>query len=43
MLSDTFAGISPDSVPAFVLCQIIGGALGYLTARTLYPHPKDHP
>jgi glycerol uptake facilitator-like aquaporin len=41
-LSDTFAGISPGSVPAFLLCQAIGGALGYLTARTLYPHPKDH-
>jgi glycerol uptake facilitator-like aquaporin len=41
-LSDTFAGISPASVPAFLLCQAIGGALGYLTARALYPHPKDH-
>jgi arsenate reductase len=43
MLSDTFAGINPASVPAFLACQIIGGALGYLTARTLYPQPKDHP
>ena len=43
MLSDTFAGISPASVPMFLVAQIIGGALGYLTARTLYPHPKDHP
>ena len=42
MLSDTFAGISPVSVPAFLACQAIGGALGYLTARTLYPEPKDH-
>jgi arsenate reductase len=41
MLSDTFAGISPASVPGFLACQVIGGALGYLTARTLYP--KDHP
>jgi glycerol uptake facilitator-like aquaporin len=41
-LSDTFAGISPGSVPAFLLCQAIGGALGYLTARTLYPQRKDH-
>jgi glycerol uptake facilitator-like aquaporin len=39
VLSDTFAGISPGSVPAFLACQIIGGALGYLTARTLYPQP----
>jgi glycerol uptake facilitator-like aquaporin len=43
MLSDTFAGISPASVPAFLVAQIIGGALGYLTARTLYPNPKDRP
>ena len=38
MLSDTFAGISPASVPMFLASQAIGGALGYLTARTLYPH-----
>ena len=43
MLSDTFAGINPASVPVFLVCQIIGGALGYLTARTLYPHTKDQP
>ncbi len=42
-LSDTFAGINPASVPAFLACQIIGGALGYLTARTLYPLTKDQP
>ena len=36
-LSDTFAGINPASVPAFLACQTVGGALGYLTARTLYP------
>ncbi len=28
MLSDTFAGIAPASVPWFVLMQVIGGALG---------------
>ncbi|MCW2867118.1 MAG: channel transporter [Marmoricola sp.] len=27
-LSDTFAGIAPASVPAFVLMQLIGGAVG---------------
>jgi glycerol uptake facilitator-like aquaporin len=42
-LSDTFAGIAPGSVPAFLAGQIIGGALGYLTARTLYPPTKDQP
>jgi len=28
MLSDTFAGIAPASVPWFVLMQVVGGALG---------------
>ena len=28
MLSDTFAGIAPASVPAFLLMQLVGGALG---------------
>lgn len=28
MLSDTFAGIAPGSVPPFVLMQLVGGALG---------------
>ena len=28
MFSDTFAGIAPTSVPAFILMQLIGGALG---------------
>ena len=27
MFSDTFAGIAPASVPAFVLVQLVGGAL----------------
>jgi glycerol uptake facilitator-like aquaporin len=36
-LSDTFAGIAPSSVPAFVVAQFIGG-LGALTlARFLHP------
>jgi glycerol uptake facilitator-like aquaporin len=42
-LSDTFAGINPGSVPAFLAAQAIGAALGYLTARTLYTTVKDHP
>ena len=41
MLSDTFAGISPASVPMFLACQAVGGALGYLTARSALPAPKD--
>jgi arsenate reductase len=35
--TDTFAGIAPASVPAFVLAQIGGAAAGALAARLLYP------
>ncbi len=37
MFSNTFAGIAPASVAGFVLAQIVGGALGYLLVRALYP------
>ena len=37
MFSDTFAGIAPASVPAFVAAQAVGGALGYALVRLLYP------
>ena len=37
MFSDTFAGIAPSSVPAFIAAQILGGALGVLVIRALYP------
>ena len=40
MFSDTFAGIAPSSVPAFLAAQAVGGALGYLLARILYPRPR---
>jgi arsenate reductase len=33
MLSATFAGIAPSSVPAFIAAQIIGGALAVLVIR----------
>ncbi|HJQ42956.1 MAG TPA: aquaporin [Jatrophihabitantaceae bacterium] len=36
-LSDTFAGIAPSSVGLFVLMQLIGGALGIVAVRVLYP------
>lgn len=29
MFSDTFAGISPGSVPAFIAMQIVGALLGH--------------
>jgi glycerol uptake facilitator-like aquaporin len=37
MFSDTFAGIAPASVPAFVGAQLAGGAAAYGLIRTLYP------
>jgi len=33
MLSNTFAGIAPTDVPAFVVAQIVGGLLGMLLHR----------
>ena len=30
MLTNTFAGIAPSDVPAFVLAQILGGFLGLM-------------
>lgn len=33
MFSNTFAGISPPDVPAFMLAQILGGLLGWLLAN----------
>ena len=35
-LSDTFAGISPKDVPAFVVAQLTGAALAALAARQLF-------
>jgi arsenate reductase len=37
MFSNTFAGIAPASVPAFVLAQLLGGAGAILALRVLYP------
>ena len=36
-LSDTFAGISPASVPMFVLVRLLGGGLALGVVRP--PHP----
>ena len=38
-LSDTFAGISPASVPMFVLMQLVGGLLALGMLRLLHPRP----
>lgn len=35
-LSDTFAGIAPGDAPAFIAAQLIGAALGAVTARILF-------
>lgn len=40
-LSDTFAGIAPASVPAFVLMQLVGGALGAALVLLLHPSPQE--
>jgi arsenate reductase len=36
-LSDTFAGIAPSSVPAFVVAQLAGLAVAVALVRALYP------
>ena len=42
-LSDTFAGIAPASAPAFVLMQVVGGAVGLGLVVLLHPTPKAVP
>jgi glycerol uptake facilitator-like aquaporin len=37
MFSDTFAGIAPVSVPGFVAAQLVGGTVGFVLVRILYP------
>jgi arsenate reductase len=37
MLSNTFAGIAPASVPAFIGAQIVGGAIAFALIHVLYP------
>jgi arsenate reductase len=37
IFSNTFAGIAPASVPAFIVFQLIGGAVAIGVIRTLYP------
>lgn len=36
-LTDTFAGISPSSVPYFIAFQVIGAAIGAALVEVLYP------
>jgi glycerol uptake facilitator-like aquaporin len=37
MFSDTFAGIAPASVPAFIVAQLVGGLVAIGVLRVLYP------
>ena len=37
IFSDTFAGIAPASAPAFVLMQVMGGAVGLGLMALLHP------
>ncbi len=41
VFTDTFAGISPGSVPGFVLAQVVGGAVGVVLVLALYPDDPD--
>ena len=40
-LSDTFAGIRPADVPAFVLSQLLGAVAGYLAAGSLFKRSAE--
>ncbi|WP_210480221.1 MIP/aquaporin family protein [Naasia sp. SYSU D00948] len=42
MFSDTFAGIAPTSAPGYIGAQVIGGVLGVLVVRYLYPKRRPH-
>jgi arsenate reductase len=37
IFSNTFAGIAPASVAAYVLAQLLGGACAIVALRALYP------
>ncbi|MFI7219495.1 aquaporin [Micromonospora maritima] len=40
-LTDTFAGIAPASVPAFVAAQLVGGTVAVAALAVWYPHAAD--
>ncbi|MBM3689258.1 MAG: aquaporin family protein [Actinobacteria bacterium] len=40
-LSDTFTGIAPASVPAFIVAQFIGAVVAVVLVTALWPHPAD--
>lgn len=42
-LTDTFAGIAPSSVPAFVVFQLVGGAVALAVGWYLFQEPERPP
>jgi len=42
-LTDTFAGVAPGSVPAFVGAQVAGALIGLAVLLALYPDPASGP
>jgi glycerol uptake facilitator-like aquaporin len=40
IFTDSFAGIGPQSVPSFVIAQLLGAALGIVLAKTLASSKK---
>jgi glycerol uptake facilitator-like aquaporin len=42
-LTNTFSGIRPVDVPAFVVAQFIGAVAALAVAQVLFPRPIDHP
>lgn len=43
MFSDTFTGIAPASVPAFIAAQLVGAALGAAQTELFHPRPGRIP
>ncbi|MCZ4499173.1 MAG: aquaporin family protein [Marmoricola sp.] len=39
--TDTFSGIAPGSVPAFVLMQVVGAGIALALVRFLFPAPQE--
>ena len=42
-MTDTFTGIAPGSVLAFISFQVIGAALGALITEVFYPRKTPEP
>jgi glycerol uptake facilitator-like aquaporin len=41
-LSDTFAGIAPASVPAFIIAQCGGALAAHIAGKALFEHTDGH-